>query len=277
LSGAIADGRLPVEQAIDYVLQACEALAEAHAGGVVHRDLKPENMFLARRSAGTTVLKILDFGISKRLWKNQEAGGQRSMRLTAETDKFGTPTYMSPEQIEASANVDPRADIWSLGVILHELLTGKPPFCAETLSVLLALILTQSPPPVRAVRPEVPAALEAAILRCLEKDRQRRFRNVGELAQALAPLAGPSSIARADRIVRILSDAGQSVRPAYVAGPNDHSAVDHPAERTTAISFVEPLRRSGPARKESGRWSSPRPSASSAPSFSRIRSCAASP
>ncbi|MEZ4314973.1 MAG: serine/threonine-protein kinase [Polyangiaceae bacterium] len=120
-------GPLPVPLAVDYVLEACEALAEAHAAGIVHRDLKPSNLFLARRADETDIVKVLDFGISKQI--TPEAL-QSSPSLTRTTDVFGSPTYMSPEQLKASRDVDTRADLWALGVILFELISGAPPSAA---------------------------------------------------------------------------------------------------------------------------------------------------
>src|SRR5580693_7216018 len=113
-------GRLPIERAVDFLLQACEAIAEAHAMGIVHRDLKPANLFCIRRPDGTLSIKVLDFGISK-------AAGA-SMGMTSTQAVMGSPLYMSPEQMGSSKGVDARSDIWALGVILFELVTGRVPF-----------------------------------------------------------------------------------------------------------------------------------------------------
>jgi len=171
---------LPVEEATRYVMQALEAIAEAHSLNIVHRDLKPANVFLARRKDGSTTVKVLDFGISKAL----EAG---EVNLTQTSSMMGSPLYMAPEQIRNAKTVDTRADVWSLGIILHECLCGRPPFGATTLSGVLAAIVADPPQPLNTLRPELPAALTLAVARCLEKDAALRVQNVHELAQMLAP------------------------------------------------------------------------------------------
>ena len=160
-------GPLPIAAAVDYVLQACEALAEAHALGIVHRDLKPANLFLTKRADGSPVVKVLDFGISK---SQSPAGEAKQAAMTSTRAVMGSPLYMSPEQLKSTRDVDARTDIWSLGVILHELIGGKPPFHAETLSGLVIQIANEPPLPLRGMRPEVPEELEAVIQRCLCKD-----------------------------------------------------------------------------------------------------------
>jgi serine/threonine-protein kinase len=180
------DGWLRIDDLVSYVLQACEAIAEAHALGVVHRDLKPRNLFLGRRLDGTPLVKVLDFGISK--WTKIDAD---SRELTRTSDVIGSPNYMSPEQIRSAKDVDARTDIWSLGVILFELLTGRVPFLADSLTQLCALVLEQPAPPVSTLRADVPAGLVAIVARCLEKPPERRFQTVNELAFALRPFVGP--------------------------------------------------------------------------------------
>ncbi len=212
LANVLDDGPLPVDQAIDCILQACEALAEAHALGIVHRDLKPANLFLARRPGGAMILKLLDFGISKMPDTLQGSSWNRK-KLTSATDKFGTPDYMSPEQLNATASVDARADIWALGVVLYELLTGKRPFHGDSLPLLFAAIVAQTPAPMLAARPDLPPGLCDLVVRCLAKERDDRFRNVGELVQELAAFAAPASRGRADLITRVIREGGQSIRP----------------------------------------------------------------
>src|SRR5262252_3026773 len=148
-----ATGPLAVTTAVDYLLQACEGVAEAHKLGIVHRDLKPSNLFLAQRSDGSPLVKVLDFGISK------AATAAGSVALTATAAFMGSPLYMSPEQVRSARDVDARTDIWSLGVVLHELLTGVPVYRAETASAVMAMIAADPPVPVRAVRPDVPAPI----------------------------------------------------------------------------------------------------------------------
>ncbi len=191
-------GAMLPSDAVDAILQACEALAEAHALGIVHRDLKPANLFMTRRPDGTPSVKVLDFGISKLT----APGADHSMTKT--TAIMGSPLYMSPEQMTASRQVDARTDIWALGVVLYELLTGRVPFRAETLPEICGLILTAAPSPVRDFSPGVPEGLQAVVLRCLEKDRERRFYNVSQVAQALAPFGSRATSRSVERISRIL-------------------------------------------------------------------------
>ncbi len=176
-------GTLPIHEAVDYVLQACHAIAEAHAMGIVHRDLKPSNLFLTRRSDGSALVKVLDFGISKVM--STERDGQVSANLTATSAVMGSPLYMSPEQVRNAKQVDARADIWSLGVILHELITGGPAFQADTLPGICAAIIADDPPLLRSQREDAPYELEVVITRCLEKSVTKRFQTIRELMMAL--------------------------------------------------------------------------------------------
>jgi serine/threonine protein kinase len=206
-------GAMPIAQAVDFLLQACEAIAEAHGLGIVHRDLKPANLFCIRKADGTLCIKVLDFGISKMTSVGMSGSNVSMTRTTA---MMGTPLYMSPEQMESSRSVDLRSDIWALGIILFELLTGRLPFDGETLPEVCIKIATQPPPPIRTVRPEVSPALEAALLRCLEKDRGRRFQNVAELSAALAPHGTVQAGLSAERVRRTLQGAtttGPAPRP----------------------------------------------------------------
>jgi serine/threonine-protein kinase len=217
----LEDGPVPAHDAVDFVLQACEALAEAHKSGIVHRDLKPDNFFLALGPGGATCIKLLDFGISKVTLDHTDSGQVR--HVTRETDKFGTPAYMSPEQLQASARVDTRADIWSLGVVLFELLTGKLPFVSNDFPQLCASILTAAPLTLLDAWPYAQPELEPIVARCLEKDPEKRFQNVGELAEALAPL-GVESGRRVEHIRRVLSDASVGVKSRrLVAGPSSRA------------------------------------------------------
>ena len=206
-----AEGPLQVERAVDYILQACEALAEAHVAGIVHRDLKPDNLFVATGSAGKSVLKILDFGISKLSAKRTTPGSPSS--ITQAEDTFGTPVYMSPEQLRSSGDVDARADVWAIGVVLYELLTGRLPFDGDGLPELCTAILATPPAPLLTMRPNLPAELQTVLDRCLEKDREARYQNVAELAQELRPFASPTAHARVEHVVRIIQEGGERVRP----------------------------------------------------------------
>lgn len=202
-------GAMAVPDAIEFLLQASEALAEAHALGIVHRDLKPANLFVTRRADGSACIKVLDFGISK----VTTPGGAADLGMTKTTAIMGSPLYMTPEQMSSTRNVDRRTDIWALGVILYESLSGRVPFEAETMPQLCGMILQDSPQPLRSFRPDVPEALERVILHCLEKNREHRFSNVAELAFALAPFGGPAAQRSAERIARVLAVAGMHALP----------------------------------------------------------------
>ncbi len=179
-------GVLNADEAASYVLQACDAISEAHDKGIVHRDLKPANLFLTRRTGGAPLVKVLDFGISK-----ATQGEGAALNLTATATMIGSPHYMSPEQIRSSRSVDTRADIWSLGVILFELVTGKHPFSGDTLASLCAAIVIDAPKPLLGLRPDLDHEFVRVVLRCLEKDSARRYQTVGALMEALAAFAGP--------------------------------------------------------------------------------------
>jgi serine/threonine protein kinase len=195
-------GPLPASAAVHYVLQACEAIAEAHAEGIIHRDLKPENLFLIRAPDGSPVVKVLDFGISKR--QSPDAKG-----LTDPTRGIGSPNYMSPEQMVAPDTVDHRSDVWSLGAVLYELLAGHPPFQAHTLPAICVKVLREQPTPLTVVRPDVPAGLERIVLRCLSKRREDRFSSVAELARELSSFAPDAARMLASRAERILARSGR--------------------------------------------------------------------
>jgi eukaryotic-like serine/threonine-protein kinase len=217
LSQVLRDtGALPIAVAVQYVLQACEALAEAHAISIVHRDLKPANLFLTARADGSPCIKVLDFGISK---VSTPSGSGSDMGMTRTQSIMGSPLYMSPEQMASARDVDQRADIWAIGTVLYELITGRVPFEAETMPQLCTLILHTDPPPPRSIRPDVPELLDQVILRCLRKDRNQRYSDVAALAADLAvfsPDAGPRSAAR---ISRVLSSSGMSTTPLTSSNP----------------------------------------------------------
>src|ERR1700722_3498090 len=182
LAALVKKGPLPIGAAVEYVLQACEAIAEAHAMGIVHRDLKPSNLFLTVRPDGTPLVKVLDFGISKALDTARISllpGG-----VTEPTSSFGLPLYMSPEQIRSSANVDHRTDVWALGVVLHELVAGRPPFTRDELPALYLAIAQDPAPPLRSLRPETPELLETVVLACLRKEVADRMPSIVALARA---------------------------------------------------------------------------------------------
>jgi serine/threonine-protein kinase len=197
-------GPLPVREAVDYVLQICEALAEAHARGIVHRDIKPENLFLTHRLDGEPIVKVLDFGISK------QPAGKAGRTLTNPSSSMGSPCYMSPEQMRNARTVDARTDIWSLGVVLFELLSGALPFDGESLPELCGSVICDPPRSLRDFRPDLPDGLEAAVDRCLQKSRDDRFADIAELARALESFASPAARATVPSIARVAAGKAQS-------------------------------------------------------------------
>jgi tRNA A-37 threonylcarbamoyl transferase component Bud32 len=210
-----AEGKLPIADACAYVLQACQAVERAHAIGIVHRDLKPANLFLAAKGDALAV-KVLDFGISKVL---DPASGRVDDGLTSTSALLGSPVYMSPEQLESTRDVDARTDIWSLGIILYELVTGAHPFVAESLPQLCRKITTHEAPRLREARPDAPEELEAIVARCLEKKREDRYPTAAALAEALRPLARSGGSPAGDpinplaRTVRAVGEVRSGERP----------------------------------------------------------------
>jgi eukaryotic-like serine/threonine-protein kinase len=200
-------GPLPIEDAIGYVLEACEAIAEAHSIGIIHRDLKPANLFLATRPSGRPSVKVLDFGISKA----PTTGNDPNMTRTSEL--MGSPSYMSPEQMASASSVDARSDIWSLGVVLYEMLVKKLPFVADTMPGLVVAILQAPPEPLTSIRSDLPPNLQAVVERCLCKVPAQRFSNVAELARALLPFAPPRGEQSVERIEHVLGQKSSSRVP----------------------------------------------------------------
>lgn len=179
-------GPLPEAEAVDLVLQACAGIAEAHQMGIVHRDLKPSNLFVTRRSDGLPLLKVLDFGISKQV--TDPDSGEAVPTFTNARTLMGSPNYMSPEQIRDARRVDARADVWAMGIILQELITGAQVFEADSFPGVCAAIIADPPLPVRSLRPDVSEKLESIIARCLQKDPQLRYQSIAALQADLAPL-----------------------------------------------------------------------------------------
>jgi serine/threonine-protein kinase len=206
-------GPLEPAAAVRLLLEVCEGLAEAHALSLVHRDIKPANLFLSRYPDGRTVLKILDFGIAKRLTD------KRRRTLTDPAQSLGSPWYMSPEQMMDSAHVDARTDIWSLGVLLYELLTGEHPFDGRSVPEVCAKVLRGPAPSVRELRRDVDRGLDAVILGCLEKDPERRLPDVRTLAESLLEFA-PVSPSKAGHptLGSLTPLAGLGFRRSYFSG-----------------------------------------------------------
>jgi eukaryotic-like serine/threonine-protein kinase len=197
-------GPLPVEEAVDYVLQACEAIAEAHALGIIHRDLKPANLFLTTRADGSSLVKVLDFGLAKAI--RPDAPSAMELSLTATGTTLGSPHYMSPEQVRNLKTIDNRTDIWALGVILYQLITGHRPFEDESLGGLFIMIGSEAPKPIQAWEMNLHPQLETVIMRCLEKELPARTQTVAEFARGLSPFGSMGSRLSVERILRVLSD-----------------------------------------------------------------------
>ena len=204
-------GPLSPEQAVDFVLQAGEAIAEAHSLGIVHRDLKPSNLFVTRRPDGTQSIKVLDFGISKSVQL-----GRSGASVTRTSVMVGSPMYMSPQQIRSARDVDAQGDIWALGVILYELISGVPPFDGENLAELVDRIMSNTPVSLQQFRPDVPPALEQVIFRCLARDTAQRFASIAALAEALLPFAPLRARASVERISGIRRTPYSTSAPAQV-------------------------------------------------------------
>jgi len=241
-------GPLRVPDAVDFILQAIEGLAEAHAHGIVHRDLKPDNLFVHRRNDGGTVLKVLDFGISKISLHGVS---------TRTGDIMGSPAYMAPEQMESTRSVDQRADVWSLGVVLHQLVTGRPPFHGDTLPLLCMHVVNDDPEPMSAVRGDLPDGFEDAVMRCLQKEPDHRYPDVGELARALAPFGPTNASTSASRIQIVLSRTGRHDSAALIpnglaADPAAGPALD--SERVAPNTLVGTSGQSLGGRGEGRSW-----------------------
>lgn len=251
-----AHGPMEISRAVDYVVQACEGIADAHSYGVVHRDLKPANLVLTRRRDGTELIKVLDFGISTAAMARDDT----DVDLTGEGVTLGSPKYMSPEQIANSSQVDQRSDVWSLAVVLYELLAGTPPFDGTHQAHIYAQVVGKDPVrSLRALRPEVPQALEDAILHALDRERDARTPSVAVLATELVAAAGMSADAKqASRLERMhialatqhaAEEAYDSLPP--MPAPAVDAALRVPA--SSVMPVVEPTGASAPSRS-SPRW-----------------------
>lgn len=193
-------GPLPWQEAVGLLLQAIDGLAEAHDNDIVHRDLKPSNLFVERRSDGTPLLKVLDFGVSKST--SVSLTNEEIADLTAPLRMVGTPRYVAPEQARDARAATRASDVWALGVIFQEMLTAEPVFRGRTDLEVLAQILHKWPAPVSLVRADIPLEIERLILRCLQKVPEHRFADVRELAEHLAPLAPSWASMNVERLCR---------------------------------------------------------------------------
>ena len=209
-------GAQPVEVAVDYIMQACEGMAEAHGHGIVHRDLKPDNLFLAGRADGSEIIKILDFGISK---------AAVTGIATRTGDIMGSPAYMAPEQMQSTKDVDQRADIWSLGVILYQLISGRMPFVADTLPALCLAVINEEPPSLESIRKDLPHGLAQVVMKCLAKNRDERYLNVHQFGQALLPYGKAEATAAVTRIRGMLQRKRPPTPPPLMMLPSEFSDV----------------------------------------------------
>jgi serine/threonine-protein kinase len=213
LDARLERGPLGIPEAADYVLQALEAMAHAHAVGIVHRDLKPANLFVTTAPDGREVVKVLDFGVAKLSDGVARVDGSTSGRLTGEHSTLGSPSYMAPEQVRGSPNVDGRADIWALGAILYELVTGRVAFAGQTVGEIFGAVLHSSPASLVGLRPDAPAELELVIGQCLVREPEHRFQDVAEMARALAPFGSGAWDGHVARIEQTLVRAGKGSDP----------------------------------------------------------------
>jgi serine/threonine-protein kinase len=195
-------GRVDLVEGVDWVLQACEGVAEAHSLHIVHRDLKPDNLFMTRLGDGSACIKVLDFGISK------AGGGNLSGSLTAPRTILGSPRYMAPEQMLFSA-ADERSDVWAMGTILYELTSGTPAFEGDSVAIICSKVINEPPVPPRAHAPEIPQELQRVILRCLEREPHARYPSVAALAHDLAPLGSASALDSSRKIAATLGAASR--------------------------------------------------------------------
>jgi len=230
---------LPVPEAVDFLLQACEGLAEAHAHNIVHRNLKPTNLFLTRRE-GVRRVAVLDFGVS------EDPLSDIAINLGSTQGAAKSLSYLAPEQIREPATVDARADIWALGAILHEMLTGCRLHEAHATPALLAMIAADPPVPLSHLRPDVAPELEAVVLRAVAKDREVRYSNLAEFAEALRPFSSEEGQESISRIAKVLGRRTSRSLPPPLPGavrPNAIVHVAQPAKAPTAIEAPSNARR----------------------------------
>ena len=253
LAEILRGGPLAPGLVADLVAQACEAVAEAHAAGIVHRDLKPSNLFLTRTVRGGARVKVLDFGISKL----RTTGGAEPLAETAQGTMLGTPLYMSPEQMRSSRDVDARSDVWSLGLVAFELLTGSVPWSTESIAALALDVTTTPAPDPRELRPEVPRGLADVVLRCLAKDPAGRFTDASELGAALAAHRTETGPAATDALLgRVPASRG-----AIESAATTPAAPSPGAARASPLGSTGPISGPAPVTPAATPASSPAPSA----------------
>jgi serine/threonine-protein kinase len=234
-------GPLPVERAVDYVMQALEAMAEAHANNIVHRDLKPSNLFVVRRPDGKRVVKIIDFGIAKSI------GDSEQTALTKQHSIVGSPAYMSPEQARGAPDIDARTDIWSIGVVLYELLSGRCPFHGKTFLEVLEKVTKQEPAPIASVYTGIAPALAGAVTKCLQRDRNQRFRSVADLADALVDFGSERARASHESIVGLVRGSNAFSTPPEIPIEIEAVGGDATWDRARLDADTEPAPADAPA------------------------------
>ena len=254
LRSVIERGELPPHAIVALLLPAIDGVAEAHRQGVIHRDIHPGNIFLARPSPDAAPVPIvLDFGISKLALEDERA------RLTRSGMTMGTPLYMSYEQMCSARDVDPRADVYSFGVILYEAMTGRLPFVGETFADVAMKVATGSPVPPRALRPELPEALEHVILRAMARNREERIESLDALSAALRPFASdpasritPPAPELRDEPEREPAPQRDAAAHAHVPSASERGrAVPSPVVRVDTLGHVStPLAHTGPVHAE---------------------------
>jgi eukaryotic-like serine/threonine-protein kinase len=233
-------GPLPHSEACDYIIQAAEAVAEAHVLGIAHRNLRPTTLVVTRRSDGAPLVKVFDFAAAEAL--HVEPFTKRSVSLVGSSALLTSLPYLSPEQVRDPHGVDFRADVYALGAVLYELLAGVAPFEAESAPALLAMVAADSPVPLHTYRPDLPDALEQAVMRCLAKSRDLRFSNIAELSLALGPYASGDSTSSIERIVRLAQRGTRppSISDARISSPSIHVASPIPRVDNQATSYTPP-------------------------------------